>query len=141
LALTAALGAVIAARAEPGQAKARPPATTRTTMSGVYTAAQAARGEETYMSICVNCHPPGSYSGTTFKVSWGGRPLSDLFGQIKENMPKSDPASLSPREAAQLVAYILQLNDVPAGKTELPADPAVLRKIRLETPSMVRNKK
>ncbi|MGH7463433.1 MAG: hypothetical protein ACREMA_20690, partial [Longimicrobiales bacterium] len=33
-----------------------------TTMAGIYTTAQADRGEETYMGICVACHPAGTYN-------------------------------------------------------------------------------
>ena len=37
-------------------------------------------------------------------------------------MPPSRPASLGDETYADLVAYILQVNGVPAGDTELPAD-------------------
>src|SRR5215468_12267949 len=56
----------------------------RSTMSGVYSESQADHGEETYMGVCVGCHPAGTYTGETFKAAWSGRPLSDLFDQIKE---------------------------------------------------------
>jgi hypothetical protein len=106
----------------------------QSTMSGVYTAPQAARGEETYMGVCVACHPAGTYKAAGFRGNWKGRPLSDLFDQVREKMPKNDPASLSQQEYIQLVAYLLKINDVPAGETELPADNDVLRKIRIEMP-------
>jgi mono/diheme cytochrome c family protein len=109
-------------------------ASTRSTMMGVYTAAQARRGEDTYMSICVACHPSGTYSTAAFKATWAGRPLSDLFGLISETMPKIDPGSLTPQEYAQVVAYILKVNDVPPGKTELPADGDRMKQIRIEMP-------
>jgi cytochrome c len=104
------------------------------TMAGVFTNAQAARGEETYMTICVGCHPAGTYTGKTFVTSWGNRPLSDLFSIIKNNMPKVDPGTLSPEETAQVIAYILKSNGVPAGKSELPAQVAPLKNIRIEMP-------
>jgi hypothetical protein len=47
-------------------------------------------------------------------------------------MPKNDPASLTPGEYAQVVAYLLKINDVPAGESELPADSDALKKIRIE---------
>lgn len=108
---------------------------TVSTMSGVFTVAQANRGEETYMTICVGCHPAGTYSAAAFVANWGKRPLADLFRLIKETMPKVDPGSLSDREIAQVIAYILQSNRVPPGKAELPADLDALRNIRLEFPS------
>jgi mono/diheme cytochrome c family protein len=104
------------------------------TMSGVYTAPQAARGEETYMGVCVSCHPAGTYKTAAFRANWKGRPLSDLFDQVREKMPKNDPASLSQQEYIQIVAYLLKINDVPAGEAELPPDNDTLRKIRIEMP-------
>jgi mono/diheme cytochrome c family protein len=106
----------------------------RTTMAGVFTQAQANHGEETYMTICVACHPAGTYTGATFKTSWNGRPVSDLFSAIKERMPKNEPGSLSPEEAAQLVAYILKVNNLPTGKADLPAEVTPLKEIRIEIP-------
>lgn len=104
------------------------------TMTGVFTAAQAARGEETYMTICVACHPAGTYSAPAFKTSWANRPLSDLFSLIKNTMPKVDPGTLTPEETAQVIAYILKSNGVPPGKTELPSELAALKTIRIEMP-------
>jgi S-disulfanyl-L-cysteine oxidoreductase SoxD len=104
------------------------------TATGVYTAAQAVRGEETYMNICVACHPAGTYTTPLFRTNWDGRPLSDLFTQVSETMPKQEPASLTPKEYAQVVAYLLKINDAPAGKTELPTDVEALKKIRIEMP-------
>jgi mono/diheme cytochrome c family protein len=105
----------------------------RSTLIGVYTMAQAARGEQTYFNICVACHPRGTYATDAFKATWAGRPVSDLFDAIKEKMPKNDPGSLTPDEATQVLAYVLKINDVPAGGSELPPDPELLKKIRFET--------
>ena len=35
-------------------------------------------------------------------------------------MPEADPGSLSPAEYAAIVAYLLQINNYPAGDTDLP---------------------
>jgi mono/diheme cytochrome c family protein len=105
------------------------------TAAGVYSAPQATRGEETYMAICVACHPRGTYSTAAFKTAWTGRPLSELFDLVKEKMPKNDPASLTPAEYAQVIAYLLKINDVPAGEHELPPDSDALKKIRIEMPA------
>jgi len=105
---------------------------TRSVLTGVYTPAQATRGEQTYYNICVACHPRGTYSTDAFKTTWSGRPISDLFVQVKEKMPKSDPGSLTPEEAAQVLAYILKINDVPAGDVDLPSDIELLKKIKFE---------
>jgi mono/diheme cytochrome c family protein len=107
----------------------------RSTLEGVYNTAQASRGEETYMAVCVGCHPAGTYATPIFRTTWTGRPLSELFETVKEKMPKNDPGSLTPPEAAQVLAYLLKINDVPAGDAELPGEPAVLKKLRFETPA------
>jgi mono/diheme cytochrome c family protein len=109
--------------------------TMTSTMRGVYSAAQATRGEETYMAICVACHPRGTYTTAAFRTAWTGRPLSELFDLVREKMPKSDPGSLTPQEYAQAIAYLLKINDVPAGEEELPLDSEALKKIRVEWPS------
>jgi hypothetical protein len=111
---------------------ASPPPAARTTASGVYTAAQATSGEEVYMTFCVSCHPTVTYTGPAFKLHWEGRPLSDLYEWVSEQMPKNEPGTLTPKQAVEAVAYILRLNKMPAGKTELPPDFAALRRIRIE---------
>lgn len=126
---------LLGALAGRGTAQTAPPdGATTTTAAGVYTAAQAVRGEETYMNICVACHPAGTYTTPAFRTAWHGRPLSDLFTQVSETMPKQEPASLSEKEYAQVIAYLLKINDAPAGNTELPAEVDALKKIRIEMP-------
>jgi S-disulfanyl-L-cysteine oxidoreductase SoxD len=128
-----AWAAAAAAAGVGGEVRQDAAATPQTsTAAGVYSAPQATRGEETYMAICVACHPRGTYSTAAFKTAWTGRPLSELFDLVKEKMPKNDPASLTPAEYAQVVAYLLKINDVPAGEHELPPDSEALKKIRIE---------
>ena len=100
-----------------------------------YTVEQAARGDALYEEQCVSCHGPiraiipemaALLGDHTFRSNWRGRPLGDLFGMIIETMPQDAPRTLTPGEAASLVAFILQGNRVPAGAAELPHDPAVL---------------
>lgn len=113
------------------------PSAESTTLAGVYTPAQAARGEESYMNICVGCHSAGTYVGAQFMSKWDGRPLSELYEIMVEKMPKDDPGGLEPGEYAQILAFILRQNKMPAGKAELPADAAALKKVKFETPKGV----
>ena len=76
------------------------------TAAGVYTAAQAARGEETYMNVCVACHPAGTYTTPAFREKWHSKPLSELFALVSETMPKQEPASLTPKEYVEVLAYL-----------------------------------
>ena len=107
-------------------------AAVRAASSGVYTSEQAARGEESYAGMCTGCHTTASHTGDVFSNGWSGRPLSELYGFIKAAMPKNEPGSLTPDEYAAIVAYILKLNGMPAGRQPLPADSAALERIRID---------
>ena len=82
---------------------------------------------------CKSCHTPASHTGATFAQWWDRKPLSELFLFITTKMPKNEPGSLQPDEYADLVAYLLKMNDMPSGSEALPPDSATLRKIRIET--------
>jgi mono/diheme cytochrome c family protein len=123
--LLSALGNEAAAQTT-GGAEMRPAS------SGVYTAEQAARGEEAYGANCMGCHNTASHMGDVFIGGWAGRPLSELYGFISAAMPKTEPGSLSKEEYASIVAYILKLNGMPAGKQPLPSDTAALGRIRMD---------
>ena len=109
----------------------------KTTQDGVYTAAQAKRGDTTYGASCASCHAAdlsgsgqaSSLTGKEFNAAWNGVPLSDLFERIRATMPADAPGTLTPAEVADVIAFILGKADVPAGQTELVADPADLKAI------------
>ncbi len=110
----------------PGQAAA-----VKTTKARVYSAAQATRGEALYMSMCVSCHPPATYTGAVF-LTWQGRNLGELLAFLQDKMPKNDPGSLTAKEYADVMAYLLKLNKMPAGRVDLPANAKVLRGINID---------
>jgi mono/diheme cytochrome c family protein len=113
-------------------AHAQGDAAPRTTLSGVYTAEQANRGRDVYAGMCQSCHTAASHTGQVFVTNWSGKPLSALFTYIVELMPKSEPGSLSLREYAQVLAFLLRMNGMPPGKTELVPDAEALKDIRIE---------
>jgi mono/diheme cytochrome c family protein len=109
---------------------------TRTVRDGVFTDAQAARGQATYQKQCASCHgdklqgaqgPP--LVADAFLSHWHTQPLSDLAGKIRNTMPADATGTLTPQQSADLVAFILKTGGFPSGKTELAADEAVLGKI------------
>lgn len=124
--------AALAIVAQRAPAQNGPSGAQLTTRSGVYTAAQAARGNDVYLMQCKSCHTPASHTGVVFANSWHGKPLSALYTYIVERMPKNEPGSLQPHEYADVLAYLLKLNEMPGGNEELPADSVALRKIRIE---------
>ena len=113
--------------------------TPRTTKSGVYAREQAARGQDVFLGTCKNCHAPEAHTTDTFTTKWQGRPLSDLLQYLRDQMPKNEPGSLSAEEYADVLAYLLKLNRMPAGDADLPADMTQLKSIRIDIrPNAVR---
>ena len=104
---------------------------------GVYSDAQAARGENVYQQYCAVCHgaslqgnPAAPLTGPAFRARWedGKHTLDDLFFIVRSLMPNNAPGSLSKAQYADVVAYILKVNGYPAGDAELiPTAPAMKR--------------
>ncbi len=113
--------------------KAPPAPSGPTTLSGIYTDEQSARGRDVYLGSCKSCHAPESHTGATFAKWWRGKRLSDLFAFISTRMPKNDPGSLAPEDVADVMAFLLKMNQMPVGEVELPADADSLKKFRIET--------
>jgi mono/diheme cytochrome c family protein len=109
----------------------------KTTKDGVYTEAQSERGAAAAKTGCAACHGRTMKGGMlgpsvvsdTFKGNYDGTPLADLFDKIQMTMPQNNPGTLTPEATADLVAFILKLNDFPAGETEIPTDPEALKQI------------
>jgi mono/diheme cytochrome c family protein len=121
-------GAALVAGA-PSTALAQSPTSTR---QGVYTADQAAKGRQVFNGNCLGCHTTATHMGAAFENKWFGRPLFDLYDYVSQMMPKAAPGSLTEDEYVWLVAYILRLNGMPAGRAPLEADPARLKAVRIE---------
>jgi S-disulfanyl-L-cysteine oxidoreductase SoxD len=105
----------------------------RTTFSGVYSEKQATAGKDIYGNSCQGCHTEASHTGPIFQSSWIGKSLWDLFHYVRTEMPKTEPGSLSEEQYGQVVAYLLKLNTMPAGETDMPTDSVALKTIRFDT--------
>jgi mono/diheme cytochrome c family protein len=111
----------------------------RTAWDGVYTEEQSQRGEAIYFAKCVLCHRPemtGSQIvppliGEVFLTRWNRRTAGDLFEWIRTSMPPVITSRLNPQEYADVLAYILNRNQFPAGREELATDFAALAGIRM----------
>ena len=111
----------------------------RSVWDGVYTDAQAARGKIRYGGNCVECHGvamEGNYLSPPltgeFIADWDGMTMADLFDKVQRTMPLGHPASLSDADTADMLAYMLQLNNFPSGGAELGSNPEVLKSITFE---------
>jgi mono/diheme cytochrome c family protein len=100
-------------------------------LTGVYTQAQAGKGAETYTRYCSACHTPAAHSGEAFQSTWGGRTAFELFDYLRTTMPDDNPGRLSRGQYTDIVAYLLQQNGMPAGQRRLNPDPAQLERIRI----------
>jgi hypothetical protein len=57
-----------------------------------------------------------------------------MFFALAETMPQDAPSSLAPRDYADLLSYILKLNGMSAGDTELPVEMEALKRLRFTPP-------
>lgn len=102
--------------------------------AGAYTSVQAKRGEGYFDAVCTACHVRSDFAGPQFMRSWGGAPAGELFMFISTTMPQDNPASLSLQEYADILAYLMQLNEMPAGDRELPGNQEALNAIAFQKP-------
>jgi len=109
--------------------------------AGLYSEAQATRGEGLYQQYCAVCHgtrlegnPAAPLTGASFRSHWedGRHTLDDLYFIIRSLMPNNAPGSLSKTQYADVVAYLLKVNGYPAGVTELVPNGAVMKGIALQ---------
>lgn len=105
---------------------------------GVYSSAQAKRGQTLYAKACASCHrdkleghgQTPSLAGPEFRDRWDGETLGDLFEKMQATMPADHPGSLSREDNGAIVAFILQANEMPAGEKDLRTEADWLAKIR-----------
>ena len=107
-------------------------APTKTTNSGVYTAAQAERGKKLFGEKCSGCHEPSRFSGDSFLEAWNDKPLKEIWDIASGTMPEDNPGSLKQQEYADIISYFLSLNEYPTGDAELQPGAAPMAAIKVE---------
>jgi mono/diheme cytochrome c family protein len=122
LVLLISLAATVAAAAQSADSG-------RTVWNGVYTEAQADRGQREYSAHCANnCHRDdlSGYNevlrGQRFMEKYREASLHLLFDKIKTTMPRNAAGSLSDQQYVDIVTYVLRANEFPAGSDELSVD-------------------
>ena len=111
----------------PQQASGPPPS--------LYTKAQAQEGAQLFAGKCVSCHGANlqgvaapSVAGNDFlqTAQRNGWTLAVVRYLVVNNMPLNAPSSMSPKQYASVMAFLLASNCYPAGSTPFPttADPA-----------------
>lgn len=96
----------------------------RTVWDGVYTEAQAARGQTAFGQNCAGCHVltaagKAPLAGESFWKSFAQKTVADLLEYVSTNMPNGAGGSLNESTYRDIVAVMLKSNDLPAGTSEL----------------------
>ena len=108
-------------------------AQSKTVWDGVYTQQQAERGALSFTSSCARCHgattsdgeDARSLAGERFWKSFRESTVDHLLDYVSRNMPNGAGGTLSAGVYADLVAFILSRNGLPAGTSELTKESAV----------------
>ena len=119
---------------------------TASVWDGVFTEAQARRGQAVYPGACGVCHgrrlngapedpdmrstPP--LARARFLRVWEGRSLAALFEYTRATMPEDNPSSLTDQEYVDVIAYMLNVGGMPAGDDELQPDPQSLARVVIQ---------
>ena len=115
---------------------------TRSVNEGVYTADQAKKGEALYKEQCAACHgdnlegsgPMPPLAGKDFLANWTGKTLGDLYEKTQTTMPATAPGTLSPEQAADIVAFMLSKDNYPTGAAALEGKTEPLAQIKIDAP-------
>ena len=113
--------------------------------SGVYSKAQAERGEQAYKASCASCHgsklngagepdmpPSPAVAREGFLRKWSGRSVAELAEYLQKSMPPDTPGRLSAQESADVIAHMLAVSNIPAGDKDLPSDAKALADLVIE---------
>ena len=93
-----------------------------------YSPAQASTGLKAYGANCSSCHGEKleggvgpALSGATLNTLSKNTHLTvgDMFTFLSQQMPLNAPASLTKKQYAAIMAYVLKFNGYPAGSKEL----------------------
>jgi mono/diheme cytochrome c family protein len=114
----------------------------KTTLDGIYSEAQATRGEKVYAASCASCHgddlsgggqtPP--LAGKEFNSDWNDLSMGDLYDRTHLSMPADKPGSLTPEQTVDVITYLLKKGSFPTGQADLPTDTVALKAIKFVSP-------
>ena len=94
-----------------------------------YTDGQASRGRGLFRDNCASCHASSEFAGSSFKRRWQNRAVGDIYEFVLYSMPDDNPGGLPQQTYVDIIAFLLQLNDFPAGETELSTSMDVLKEM------------
>ena len=98
----------------------------KTVLDGVFSEAQAKRGQTAFAMNCMRCHADNllgqataPLAGNAFMDRWREDGLDTIFDDIRTRMPNDNPGALPENTYLDVLVYILQRNGFPAGSAEL----------------------
>ena len=109
----------------------------RTIWDGVFSDAQATRGQGGYTRACAKCHA-ADLLGTGNAPALVGEPflgrfdrstVDDMVQIVRQTMPQEAPDSLGSDAYVDIVTYLFKANGSPAGPADLTADRAALKQV------------
>src|SRR4029078_11629920 len=97
--------------------------------TGWYSADQISQGRWDYSQSCSVCHGAQlqgggapSLKGGGFPLQWNGKKLQGFDSYVHAQMPLGGAGSLKGQQYADIVAYCLAQNGLPAGEEKLTPD-------------------
>ena len=98
--------------------------------NGMYSGAQAQRGEALYAQNCMACHGRDlmggerapAVAGSGLVARWSDRPLDELLDYIQTQMPLNSPGGLTRHQDADILAFMLDRSGATAGSEDLWID-------------------
>lgn len=107
--------------------------------TGLFTEAQAQRGQALYAAKCASCHgqslegaTASPLSGSKFAAKWSGKSVDDLFFITRTQMPYGAGGSLTNQQYLDIVVFMLKSNGYTAGARELTNDAATLKGLKIQ---------
>ncbi|MBL8206799.1 MAG: PQQ-binding-like beta-propeller repeat protein [Blastocatellia bacterium] len=118
-----------------------------TQSSGLFTEAQAQRGQSLYAAKCASCHgasleggSASALSGSKFAAKWTGKSVDDLYFITRTQMPYGAGGTLSNKEYLDIVVYLLKGNGYTTGTRELTADAATLKSLKIQPQGSIKDR-
>jgi cytochrome c5 len=110
-----------------------------TVWDGIFTDAQASRGEAAYGRSCAACHKEDllgsstapALAGEAFFRRWNESTVDDVVQTMKSSMPQEAPNSLEAQVYVDIIMYLLKASGSPTGSAELTSDRDRLKLVRV----------
>ncbi|HEY5307629.1 MAG TPA: PQQ-binding-like beta-propeller repeat protein, partial [Casimicrobiaceae bacterium] len=94
--------------------------------SAFFSSSQVSQGRWEFSQKCAVCHGAQlqgggapALKGREFVAQWNGKSLKDFYNYVHSNMPLGQGGELNSQEYADIVAYVLAHNGLPAGNEKL----------------------